>query len=353
MDKIERQKIVERDEFDWDERKHIAMKSGNRCCHCGKKVYTNFGATVDHFIPLSKGGTNRDINMVMLCDKCNSDKKDKILYPGNYLEYLNEADKKKLIDYFESYTQSFEFVSRGNIFSCDEYLIGVLPPAVCLPGKRKKHNLPHIKFALKKARKEDADKLTQYYISVLKRFDLLDSEEAAAVNIDFWMRFGCIYYIENTEGIRYMVTVTLQTWEMGDHTEHNLMMTFFPKSGNDLCLSLTCGLLDFLPECLCAEQGLNQIPLRIRFFKDDKIGQKAFYINKMNSHEENCWLLTMTKFIVEGSEDTDVHKDPDYIHFCSKFGDIKKELEKWNKYHEEYDWMTCEVFVEKDQIEYV
>ena len=72
--KLERQKIVERDDFTFDEREHIAAKSHHKCAHCGKEVYFGYGATVDHFVPLNKGGTNRDINLIMLCNDCNKEK---------------------------------------------------------------------------------------------------------------------------------------------------------------------------------------------------------------------------------------------------------------------------------------
>lgn len=44
----------------------------NRCAYCGKK---SKGLTVDHIVPLIRGGTNTIDNIVPACGACNSSKK--------------------------------------------------------------------------------------------------------------------------------------------------------------------------------------------------------------------------------------------------------------------------------------
>lgn len=48
------------------------------CFYCGKKL-TRHNATIDHIIPLSRGGTNDKRNLVLCCQKCNWDKGSKLL----------------------------------------------------------------------------------------------------------------------------------------------------------------------------------------------------------------------------------------------------------------------------------
>lgn len=43
------------------------------CHYCGQEANT-----VDHLIPISKGGTDEASNMVAACNKCNSGKRDRI-----------------------------------------------------------------------------------------------------------------------------------------------------------------------------------------------------------------------------------------------------------------------------------
>lgn len=58
---------------DW---KRLCDDFGNKCLWCGK---TNIELTVDHVVPLIKGGTNYIENIQPLCRVCNSKKHDKIL----------------------------------------------------------------------------------------------------------------------------------------------------------------------------------------------------------------------------------------------------------------------------------
>lgn len=53
------------------------------CAYCGKRVYRevnnthNSKATIDHIVPLSKGGTNAQYNLVLSCFECNNRKGSK------------------------------------------------------------------------------------------------------------------------------------------------------------------------------------------------------------------------------------------------------------------------------------
>lgn len=52
----------------------IRVAQGNRCYLCHKKLKKYH---IDHFIPLSKGGTNDPGNLRLACPKCNMSKHDK------------------------------------------------------------------------------------------------------------------------------------------------------------------------------------------------------------------------------------------------------------------------------------
>lgn len=76
-DKIQRQ-------HDWV-RNQIIKKFAGKCQSCGINVCVNkkFSheknyATIDHIIPLSKGGTNELNNLSLLCYGCNQEKGNKI-----------------------------------------------------------------------------------------------------------------------------------------------------------------------------------------------------------------------------------------------------------------------------------
>lgn len=47
------------------------------CTYCYQEL-TQETATIDHRIPLSRGGSNRNDNLVLACSDCNQRKADKI-----------------------------------------------------------------------------------------------------------------------------------------------------------------------------------------------------------------------------------------------------------------------------------
>jgi Mg2+ and Co2+ transporter CorA len=57
------------------------------CHYCGKKIASKEDLTVDHVIPLSKGGRNVKDNLVISCRTCNSEKAN--LNAERYAEFLN------------------------------------------------------------------------------------------------------------------------------------------------------------------------------------------------------------------------------------------------------------------------
>ncbi|MGC9329624.1 MAG: HNH endonuclease [Candidatus Hinthialibacter sp.] len=67
-------------------RKNVMLRDGYRCQYCGVQ-HSPDKLTLDHVIPLSRGGKDVWSNVVTACKKCNHRK-------GNYL--LNEIDMKLL-----------------------------------------------------------------------------------------------------------------------------------------------------------------------------------------------------------------------------------------------------------------
>lgn len=65
--------------------------STGTCYYCGKKVgYA--GLTMDHIIPLSRGGRSTKDNLVPCCKECNTRKKQAL--PVEWDEYLQSLDRR-------------------------------------------------------------------------------------------------------------------------------------------------------------------------------------------------------------------------------------------------------------------
>ena len=46
------------------------------CTYCGSPATRGNDLTIDHVVPLSRGGTNRRDNLTVACRRCNSRKRD-------------------------------------------------------------------------------------------------------------------------------------------------------------------------------------------------------------------------------------------------------------------------------------
>jgi 5-methylcytosine-specific restriction endonuclease McrA len=53
-------------------RRGVLLRDGHRCAYCGCAA-----TTVDHILPVSRGGRNTWLNTVAACDRCNQRKDDR------------------------------------------------------------------------------------------------------------------------------------------------------------------------------------------------------------------------------------------------------------------------------------
>ena len=55
-------------------RRTLIRRYGPFCARCGRTA----GLTIDHVIPVSRGGTHRLSNLQLLCEDCNADKSNRL-----------------------------------------------------------------------------------------------------------------------------------------------------------------------------------------------------------------------------------------------------------------------------------
>jgi 5-methylcytosine-specific restriction protein A len=67
-------------------------RSSGICYYCGRK-FKPHELTMDHLIPLSRGGTSERFNIVPACKECNNTKK--YLLPAEWDDYINTIKKSK------------------------------------------------------------------------------------------------------------------------------------------------------------------------------------------------------------------------------------------------------------------
>lgn len=122
MGEVMRARIEERTPFPWSVKEPLLKETNGVCAHCGTPLdrYTNL--SVDHFIPLNKGGTNDSGNLTVLCDDCNLEKSDMVLPPVWY-PYLGKRKKEQLRDRFVRFMKETDYLSEDNLVPVDMFRI--------------------------------------------------------------------------------------------------------------------------------------------------------------------------------------------------------------------------------------
>ena len=335
---MERQRIVERDDFTIEEREDILAKSGGKCAHCGKEIFVGYGATVDHFIPLSKGGTNRMINLIPLCFDCNQKKNRRIMPPENYIKYLSEKHTKDLTGYFESYVMSFDYLSRRNLLVCDQYEIDVCPGVVERiqnPKKQAKaRNAIKNTYYLTRADENDFDKICDYMSKYFKKYGVFNSEDNVVRNVKFWYKFGCIYYVEKDNEIKCVSTFTIHDYShFLKDAKPDVSINLFSYYSKPISGALASGIVEMIPKYIMREQNIPTLNIRINVLKADSLYK---YILQGHAVEEcenddfaHGYFNINNKRYIYKTENKEKEKTDGQDAFFKKFKDDYEEIKEY------------------------
>jgi 5-methylcytosine-specific restriction endonuclease McrA len=77
----------------------IYLRDGLACVYCGHSVENGAQLTLDHVRSYENGGTNKAINLVTCCHRCNSSKGDRTVaqFAVAVADYLNHSVKSEMI----------------------------------------------------------------------------------------------------------------------------------------------------------------------------------------------------------------------------------------------------------------
>ena len=98
--------------FGYEERKAVLQSSYGICAHCGKKLTTKT-MTIEHIIPLSRGGANDPENLVALCYDCNQKKGNMLYLPYGFYSALRDKPRyhqmqELVADWFATVKDAFD-----------------------------------------------------------------------------------------------------------------------------------------------------------------------------------------------------------------------------------------------------
>lgn len=363
-DKIPQQKYYEREYFTSQERTNILSKSNGVCCHCGKEIYVGYTMTVDHFIPLNKGGSNRFINLIPLCEDCNKTKDNK-LYSIDYIKYIKDKYKKEIGDYLTSYISVTDYVQRHRLLAYDEYDMNVYMPI--FKGHNKKSNKKSelkIEYKIKLATWDDLPKLHEYLVRYLKKYNSFEDENSTRENLIFWMQFGCIYYIEKDNDIKLMVAITIKHMSSdedfrGINNQPN--MYIFSYYNTDVYLNTLMTAIYEIPMYIVNENNITFAPVNILFldkdkkkdflascwqaklYKDSVVGFSVIHVLAGKNHTMDAdYLNSITQSYEEMSDEEKTVYD-----FFKKFDDVSNMLVNYFEtypYRKDISWMSTSIF---------
>lgn len=164
-----RKKIEERIQLTNNERLTVYIDCQNKCAHCGKHLHYPEDVTIDHVVPLNKGGRNELRNFVTLCKPCNLDKSDDVVCPMDYYPYLPEKKKSEVEAVFEEYIESVPWFAHDNLFMLDRFDLKTAK-VVYIPKQNKCYPI-QTTMRVEKTSKKDAFDYLQLYIARLQPED--------------------------------------------------------------------------------------------------------------------------------------------------------------------------------------
>lgn len=122
--KLNRCRYYERDWISITTKREVATKTDGKCAICGKKIKPGTKEfTIDHFIPLNKGGSNNTINLIPLCEDCNIDKGDDVTTIDKKYPFLKNKHKNELKELTNRYLKEYNWIQSNNFLTYDDQVV--------------------------------------------------------------------------------------------------------------------------------------------------------------------------------------------------------------------------------------
>ncbi len=281
-----RYQIEDRKLFTYQEKKKILAKSEGKCAHCGKPLKESEDMwTVEHIIPISKGGSNDKNNLVMLCKTCNENKSNNIIDPEVYYKYIKKDCLNGILERYNYYKKDVFWFQRNTYFSEDAFEIKI-------PYGSKKGSPMVTIGACKKVTFEDYDKICDFIFKYNEKYGL--SSKGLRDKIDRIVKTGAAYMIYGKAGITAVIPMLIELGDlcvgnMGNHREEpkrnyyiNIpeIYCLYPK---ELYAKEIIYVLEKFIKGMCEASSYNEMVVKIDCLKEDAFANSLMGYGYMNA----------------------------------------------------------------------
>ena len=190
---MRRTKTSKRARFTREEKEAILTKTKGRCAHCGRDISVDV-MTVEHAVPISRGGSNEDVNIVPLCSDCNTSKGFKVINPYDYYRFLRKNAMSELVEYFGKYCDSVDWFYNQNIFQYDVLKFDVQKVVM---GQKRKPIFSKVNVTVERAWYSDLDDIYYFLLNYAQEYldeDFITNLKACMSNT---FENGCFYMIRS------------------------------------------------------------------------------------------------------------------------------------------------------------
>ena len=144
-------------------RNRILRDTGYRCAHCNILLRNTHEDefSVEHVVPLRKGGSNNPRNLIALCKSCNEAKQDDIIDPKEYYAYAPEWKLKEICETFDKYIRDVDWLAYDTLFKLDRFDLPAMK-SFLNPKSHKIFNIPATYQVHRMRRQEVHDYLLEY-----------------------------------------------------------------------------------------------------------------------------------------------------------------------------------------------